>query len=356
LLFKVYQEPEMTPEINKPFVLPLVALAPKDSTPRVSALRRALVRAQRNAAFHDVIILTFHALIWLRVAAAPAGPLKATAWCFASGLLALTCLTQLLCRGELLPAGRARGAIYRLLTIACVLLSYFEMRTVLPALQPVLLDAELLSLDEAALGITPAVWLQRFVSPGTVQWFAFFYYSYFWLLVLNIIGTAALDRRPQRRHELLLGAALVALAGHLLYTLVPGAGPWAHLGFAQELPDVFWWRQVRLVVDNAGAMLDIFPSLHTALPTLFALHAWRHRRTRPFCWTWVPAVFFAANIIIATLFLRWHYAVDVVAGLALAVTAQRIAVAVARRERWREASGLQPAFEEISARRPPHRA
>jgi PAP2 superfamily len=336
----------MTPELNKPFVLPTRPLAP----PRTGvgdAILRILERTRRNLALHDVIILTFHTLIWLRVAVAPPGPLKAAAWGFASGLLALTAVTLLLCRGALLPASPARAALYRLLTIACVLLSYFEMRIVLPALQPVLLDPQLLALDEALLGVTPAVWLQRFVSPGTTQWFAFFYYSYFWLLVLNIIGTAALDRRPQRRHELLLGATLVALVGHLLYTLVPGAGPCAHITFAKELPDVFWWRQVLVVVDNAGALLDIFPSLHTAFPTFFALHAWRHRRTRPFCWTWLPAAFFAANIIVATLFLRWHYAVDVVAGLTLALTAQRIAVAVARRERGRRAAGLQPAFEEL---------
>jgi membrane-associated phospholipid phosphatase len=32
------------------------------------------------------------------------------------------------------------------------------------------------------------------------------------------------------------------------------------------------------------------------------------------------AAFFSANIIGATLYLRWHYAVDVLAGVALAVT------------------------------------
>jgi hypothetical protein len=235
---------------------------------------------------------------------------------------------------------------YRVLIIACVLLSYFEMRLVLPALQPVLVDAELLAIDEALLGATPAVWLERFITPAATQWFSFFYYSYIWLLVLNLAGTAALDRDALRRHEMLLGGTIVAVAGHLLYTVVPGVGPYAHISFATELPQVFWWRQVGAVVDSAGALLDIFPSLHTAFPAFFALHALRHRRALPFAVIWPVALFFSLNIIIATLFLRWHYAVDVAAGLTLAAAAQQVAIRLARRERSRAAAGLQPVFED----------
>jgi len=81
---------------------------------------------------------------------------------------------------------------------------------------------------------------------------------------------------------MLLGGAVVATVGHLVYTIVPGAGPYAHLAFQHDLPEVFWWVQVLRVVDNAGALLDIFPSLHTAFPLFFALHAIRHRRAHPF--------------------------------------------------------------------------
>jgi len=329
--------------------LSISRLAPAQT--RSGWARRVIGLTLLNLSILDVIILTFHAAIWLRISLAPAGPLRAQAWWFASGLLALAGATMLLCRGELLPPGTLRGIAYRLLTIACVLLSYFEMRTLLPALQPVLLDGALLAVDEALLGVTPAVWLERFVSPATTQWFSFFYYSYFWLLVLNVIGTAALDRDGRRRHELLLGATVVALTGHLLYTVVPGAGPCAHLTFSSPLPGVFWWRQVLAVVERAGALLDIFPSLHTALPAFFALHAFRQRQALPFRLIWPIAAFFSANIIVATLFLRWHYAVDVVAGLTLAAAAQRFAVAVARREQHRPALGLQPVFESLWPRR-----
>jgi hypothetical protein len=313
----------------------------------LDAVLHLLGRTLWNMATHDVMILSFHLLLCLRLACAPASRARGTAAQISIGLLLLTLTMLLACRGEILPRGRLRGVTYRVLAICCVLLSYFEMRVLLPALQPVLLDARLLAIDEALLGVTPALWLERWISPATTQWFAFFYYSYFWLLVLNLLGSALLERNRRRMHEMLLGGAVVAMLGHLTYTIVPGAGPHVHLAFQQELPRVFWWVQVLRVVDNAGALLDIFPSLHTAFPLFFALHAIRHRRARPFKLIWPFALCFALNIIVSTMFLRWHYAIDVIAGISLAVVAQLLAVLVARREQHRERSGRQAAFEGI---------
>ena len=50
--------------------------------------------------------------------------------------------------------------------------------------------------------------------------------------------------------------------------------------------------------------------------------------------------FFAANIIFSTVFLRWHYAIDVVAGLTLATTASLLAPWLARKhDAWRARHG-----------------
>ena len=84
-------------------------------------------------------------------------------------------------------------------------------------------------------------------------------------------------------------------------------------------------------------MKDIFPSLHTAAPTWFTLFAFQRAKHDP-RWRWPARVtaFFAANIIFSTVFLRWHYVIDVAAGLLLAFTASRLAVRLARiEEQWR---------------------
>ena len=98
-------------------------------------------------------------------------------------------------------------------------------------------------------------------------------------------------------------------------------------------------------VTSGGSQLDIFPSLHTAAPTMLTLFAFRHRHQRPYRYTWAPLAFFAANIIVATMYLRWHYVIDVVAGLVLAGFAMSVSARLTDRElRRRQAHGLGPSW------------
>ena len=102
---------------------------------------------------------------------------------------------------------------------------------------------------------------------------------------------------------------------------------------------------MRETVDAGGAQKDIFPSLHTAVPTFIAIFSFRHRRLVPFKYSWPVMAFVATQIIIATLFLRWHYLVDVVAGLTLATTAAFLGPHIADWEAARrERMSVQPAW------------
>lgn len=302
----------------------------------------------QNLALQDVIALAFHAYLFLRVSVAPDSPDAIVARRLALALLVVTACSMVLTRGEVIRGQRARALTYRLGLFLPMVLSYFEMRILLPALQPELMDHELFAIDRWLLGTTPAIWMQAWNVRPVVEWLSFFYYGYFLVLILMIIPSLFLGKgRPQR--ELMAGAMLIVAGGHFLYTVVPGAGPYATIAFDQPLQGGFWWHQVELTVATAGAQLDIFPSLHTAFPTYFTLHAFAHRNTPPFRWIWPLLGFVAANIIVATLFLRWHWFIDVAIGLLFAVAARRFAVAVSTREELR--GGLydprQPVWEPL---------
>lgn len=265
------------------------------------------------------------------------------------GLLALVIVSVVCVRGELLKPGPLRASIYRVGTLGSMIGSYLTLRALLPALHPHLLDARLVAIDRAMFGETPAIWLDAFTTRGRVEWFAFFYYSYYWLLGGYLIGTLIFDD-GRRRYELLLGAALIAAVGHAGYTFVPGVGPWAYpdLSFVHPLEGGRWWGRVLAAVTSAGAQLDIFPSLHTGFSLLVGLHALRYRRERPYRYIWITTWFAVVNIVIATLFLRWHYGVDVVAGALLAFAAYRTAITAWRWEGRREIErGLQPVWEPV---------
>jgi hypothetical protein len=222
---------------------------------------------------------------------------------------------------------------------------YLALRRYLPALALQPCDPILLALDRQLFGETPAVLLERFAGRAAVEWFAFCYYAYFFLIGGYVV-TSLLRERGARAAELVLGIALVTAIGQSLYTLVPGVGPHAASElFARPLAGGVWWRRVLALVARAGAGMDIFPSLHTAHPVLIALHAFRHRRWGAYRLIWLPTVLLAANMVVSTMFLRWHYGVDVIAGLALAFAAHRAAIATVRSEGDR--GSRQPAWEPL---------
>jgi len=297
---------------------------------------------------HDWLLIGFHLYINFRLVFAPDSPDASIARRMSMALLIATTITVVLVRGELLPQTRWRALFYRLGLFFPTVCSYFVMRYVMLALALPLLDRPLLAIDLAIFDVTPSVWLERFNELPIVEWFAFFYWSYFVIISIMWVPTLFFER-GRRQIELFVGTLVIVCLGHMGYTLVPGLGPYATLHFDAPLQGGMWWHMVEETVTGAGAMMDIFPSLHTALPTYFALHAFGHRDHPMFKWTWPVFAFFAANIIIATMFLRWHYGIDVIFGLLLAVTARRVAVWVGEQEalRGKNGNGLQRVWEPL---------
>jgi hypothetical protein len=302
------------------------------SAPRVVSGAASTLVSQM--AVQDWLLLGFHSYINLRLALAPDGPDASLARRLALTLLVATAVVVTLVRAEIIPPGRWRALFYRVGLLIPTVLSYFEMRYVMPALALPLLDHPLLAIDQAIFDVTPSVWLERFNELPIVEWFAFFYWSYFVILALMWLPPLFLEK-GRRQIELYMGSLVVACLGHIGYTLVPGLGPYATITFDGPLQGGFWWDMVETAVTGAGAMMDIFPSLHTALPTFFALHAFGHRDHPLWRWVWPVLAFMCMNIIIATMFLRWHYGIDVIFGLLLAITARRVGVWVGEKEEQR---------------------
>lgn len=302
----------------------------------------------QNLAVQDVVALTFHAYLFLRISLAPDSPDAIVARRLALALLVVTACLMILSRGEVIRSRRARALTYRIGLFVPMVLSYFELRVLLPGLQPVLMDHRLFAIDQWLLGTTPSVWMATWNTRPVVEWLSFFYYTHFFVLVLMLVP-ALFFGTGRRLQELMAGGMLVIATGHFLYTLVPGAGPFATIAFDQPLHGGFWWNQVEVTVATAGAQLDIFPSLHTAWPAYFTLHAFAHRDFPPFRVLWPILAFVAFNIIIATMFLRWHWFIDVALGLLLAFAARGFAVAVAGREEARGTpyDGRQPVWERL---------
>ncbi len=323
----------------------------QDVHPAVAATREVRGRSSLRAvvasfAVHDFVLVVYLFVFVALVAAGSGEHRSLSAWMLIGDLAWLAVAVTL---ARVLDwRGRLQEAFYRLTLVGLIVASYMQLRWILPVVTTRRLDAELLAFDLSAFGVEPALAWDAFVTPATTEWFAFFYYSYFYLLGAHIFPIAFLERDEHALVEYALGIITVFCVAHLLYAAVPAVGP--HLywkGFQHELTGDLWWPLVREMVDTAGAQADVFPSLHTAAPTFCALHSFRHRRRHVFRWTWIPTTFVALQIVISTMFLRWHYMIDVIAGLALAGTVAKWVPVVARwdisrRRQGRGREGLLP--------------
>jgi hypothetical protein len=306
-------------------------------------------RLRRDLAFHDWLVGGFVVLLAVAVLGAGPHPLKPRAATRMVSLAVAVVGTIVAVRGGIVAARPLAPLLYRTAILGAVLGVYFVLRDLAPVVRPHALDAQLRALDVLLFGGEPAVWMQRFVTPASTEWFAFFYLSYFWMLAAFALPiTYGVDREPLIA-EFATGMFLVYCIGQTLYLIVPGVGPLYAFpdSFAAPLPRGPIYDALLRTVAAGGAMVDIFPSLHTAGPLFMASFAFRHRRERWLGIAWPIAAFFAANILVATLILRWHYAIDVVAGIALGLGAfaasTRLPARESARRQARGASALWPA-------------
>jgi len=258
-----------------------------------------------------------------------------------------------LVRSGVVRDGWLKAFAYRWTIYGPVQLTYFFFRDLLPVINPGSFDLELHELDLALFGVEPAMFLDRFVNSTTTEWFAFFYFGYFFVLALHVIPILFFSANQRVLGEFALGMLAVVCLGQTIYMLVPGFGPFRAMAdsFHHPFPEGAWIEAVIGAVASGGALKDIFPSLHTALPAFIALFSFKNRSLSPFRYTWPLVIFASLNIIVATLFLRWHYLIDVVAGLFLACTTAWLTPGIIERDLLRRARlGLDPLWPEYGCR------
>lgn len=322
---------------------------------RARGTGRSLVDCLRSLAVHDWIVFGYLAFLNVAVATRPDSPTRVHCQEQVGVLLLALIAALLVVRGPVRPGGSVVALFYRLTIYGTVQLSYFFFREMLPLLNPSSLDHELHGLGIILFGAEPALVLDHVVNRTTTDWFAFFYFGYFFVLAVHVIPILLLAKSKRLLGEFTFGMLFTFCLGHTLYVFVPGYGPYRAVApeFAHALTDGLWLDVVMKSVNEGGALKDIFPSLHTAAPLFIALYSFRHRALIPFRYTWPIVFFFSLNIIIATMFLRWHWIIDVVAGLALATSAQALSVLTTNFELRRRAKEpeLGPTWPEYTPER-----
>jgi hypothetical protein len=268
-------------------------------------------------------------------------------WAAAAGLLALAAAGTLAAawfRGTGLeavrPAERLAAALPVLFAAPVFIAAFMAMKSAIPELRPFSLDPALARLDALIHGgpawrllkpLLGAPAVSGAVDQVYVSWIVFMYAS--------VVAAAAWIERPQLRLQFLLTYVLCwVVLGTLAAALMSSAGP-CYYGAFYRGPDPFadhfallrgvdrtaplqalrvqaalldGWRHAP---PGASPGISAMPSLHVAIAALWALTGWKISRP-----VGTAATLYLAVIVMGSVWLGWHYAVDAYASL-LAVPA-----------------------------------
>ena len=186
-------------------------------------------------------------------------------------------------------------------------------------------DNLLIAADRAIFHTDPTVWLGKFSSPVLTEILQIAYVSYYFILLT--VGIELYLRNEKGKFSYVLFTITYGLfLSYLGYLIFPAVGPRFTLhdfnSLNTVLPGAYFTNMLRDFLDAgesipknsfnpiALAQRDAFPSGHTQM-TLISLYL-AHRY-------WLKSrhvlTFFGTLLIISTVYLRYHYVIDIAGGV-----------------------------------------
>ncbi len=190
-----------------------------------------------------------------------------------------------------------------------------ELEGLVHAIFPGWFDGWMISFDYALTGVHPSVWLARFATPALNDFMQAAYMTYFLYL---IILPAILYARGERRAfwAVMVSTAMAHYAVYVIAILLPIESPYYSLAAFQHvsLAGGFSTRLINLIERFGRVHGAAFPSAHVAGSMVAMLGAWRYRR-----WLFWACLPFFVSMMVATVYGRYHYIADALAGLVTGV-------------------------------------
>lgn len=169
----------------------------------------------------------------------------------------------------------------------------------------------LIAADFQLLGAHPTVALEQITNPYATEFFEFIYFTYYFV---PLFGLWIYLKQTSKDFQQFAAHYLLALyLGYLIFPLVPAEGPWKTLAGQQTMLIEGKWifRQLNDYLHHKGAIVGgCFPSTHLSAATAVIFAAARLNKKL----FWGTVIWFAL-LFFSTVYGRYHYVVDGLAGM-----------------------------------------
>jgi len=211
--------------------------------------------------------------------------------------------------------GRVFHWVYHLIFPTISILAIFDsLEHLVHTLNPQDIDYLLISFDYMLFGGHPTVMMEKIMMPLLTDLLQLAYSSYYVLPVT--LGAVLLIRKDEEAFDrslfLIMFCFYLSYGGYLLF---PALGPRFTMTHLQhvELHGLFLTAPLQELLNRLeGIKRDAFPSGHTGVALTVLALSWKFEK-RVFL-LFLP---FVMALIFSTVYLRYHYVVDVLAGVAL---------------------------------------
>lgn len=199
-------------------------------------------------------------------------------------------------------------------------LVFAQMKIAIPAINPRVMDSALQAIDSLMIGENLSLRLQVITHPLLTELFSICYILFFPYLLFSMVYYFSSDLALLKKF--VAGLFTVYGIGFLGYSFVPASGPYIAMAdqFQQPLTGFLVTGWNAAVVAKGSNGVDVFPSLHCAVSAFFLFFDRKHRPWR--FWVYLaPCI----GLWISTIYLRYHYLIDVIFGFLLAAFALWVA-------------------------------
>lgn len=184
-------------------------------------------------------------------------------------------------------------------------------------------------MDTMIFGVEPTLWAQKFYSPLLTDVMSISYAMYFFLPLSIMFFLSLWKMRYEFRH-MALTITVSFILGFLGYVLLPCSPPRYFMEHLYTDPvrlhGLFLFDRLQGAWDSLSVISGgAFPSLHVGISAVALIYAYKfrgmNRTSRAVWYLYIPLVL---SLWFSTIYLRHHWVMDIVAGLAVAGIAYAI--------------------------------